>query len=155
MLRETSAASTMAVSTATGAPAAPARRAGATKTATATAAPSARPIRKTRIPSLPRPAASSIRAQDARRKAERDHFDLRRDSSAGGHSSRGGQYFGLGEKSARGVANQGRPEKDRRFGRCVRNRPLEGDPTSPYDASLICSSSRVSFAGRTAGDPPR
>src|SRR5580658_5194735 len=110
MLRETSAASTIAASTATGAPAAPTRRASATKNATATAAPSARPIRKPRIQASSAPPISSIRAPEARRKGRerslRYEARIRRRAL-----SFGGRHFELREKAREEVQIKDDPKR--------------------------------------------
>src|SRR5271155_5558873 len=125
MLRETSAASTIAASTATGAPAAPARRACGAKTASTTAAPSARPIRNPRIQASFAPPARAYARRMRAGRAECDHSDVKDESGwlarplpenaknpAGdpvAPTSTG--RANLKEKGARGGANQGRPEK--------------------------------------------
>src|ERR1700722_4804632 len=123
MLRETSAASTIAASTATGAPAALARGAGITMSESMTATQSARLIRKPL-----RIKASFARPQRKHRAAEGEPEGARAQSlgfeewgrvrllpsflARARAATRG--FLGLLEEKARGEPNQGRSEKDRR-----------------------------------------
>src|SRR3984957_805966 len=125
MLRETSAASTIAASTATGVLAAPARGAWVTMSANTIATQSARLIRKPlRIKASFAPPGGSIGRRRASRKGRAQSLQIeewrrvRRLPSFLARTRAATRGFGLLEENARGEPNQGRSEKDRRE-RCV------------------------------------
>src|ERR1700722_1425280 len=145
MLRETSAASTIAASTGTGALAAPARGASPTMNERATAAQSARLIRRQlRIKaSFARPEASIGRRRTDGKRSARSHLDLKdRVKLASLPLPTRTARLEFARRNARGNPNQGRSEKVRRPPGGA-SAPHFAMGLRPYGASLIWVSSRA------------